>query len=56
MDKLSQSDIERLKYVICCPMCDNDKCVRRTDTCEAEQWARRKKEELERRTDGEEVH
>lgn len=35
--------INNLKYKICCPLCDNDKCVRGTDSCEAEMWARDKK-------------
>ena len=39
------SEIDRQKYIICCPMCDNKKCVRGTDKCEAEQWAKRRKEE-----------
>lgn len=37
------------KYWICCPLCDNKKCVRGTDQCEAEQWEAEKKEE---RNDG----
>ena len=30
--------------MVCCPMCDNDKCVRKTDKCEAEIWARNRAE------------
>lgn len=35
-----REEIDRIKYMVCCPMCDNEKCVRRTDKCEAEQWAK----------------
>ena len=34
---------ERNKYWICCPLCDNDKCMRGTDKCEAEQWEKEQK-------------
>lgn len=36
-------EINHIKYKVCCPVCDNDKCVRGTDSCEAEMWARDKK-------------
>ena len=39
-----EETINNLKYKICCPLCDNDKCVRGTDSCEAEMWARDKAE------------
>lgn len=35
-------EINRIKYMVCCPVCDKEKCVRGTDSCEAEQWAKRK--------------
>lgn len=45
---MTEEEIDRIKYMVCCPMCDNEKCVRRTDKCEAEQWARnRMKQESE---------
>lgn len=44
---MSVEDIDRLKYYVCCPMCDNKKCVKDTDRCEAKQWADRKKKEAE---------
>jgi hypothetical protein len=34
------------KYWICCPLCDNEKCVKGTDKCEAEMWEAEKKEEM----------
>lgn len=37
---MTREEIDRIKYMVCCPLCDNEKCVRRTDKCEAEQWAR----------------
>ena len=37
--------MNRMKYIVCCPLCDNTKCVKGTDKCEAEMWA---KEELKR--------
>lgn len=41
---MTVDEINHIKYIICCPMCDNDKCVRGTDFCEAEMWARNKME------------
>ncbi len=37
---MTKAEIDRQKYIICCPMCDSKKCVRGTDRCEAEQWAK----------------
>lgn len=39
--------MENFKYLEHCPLCDNKKCVRGSDRCEAERWAKRKKEEKE---------
>lgn len=36
-------EIDKLKYWICCPLCDNPKCVKDTDECEAEIWAKKKR-------------
>lgn len=44
---MTKTEIDRLKYKICCPMCDNLKCVRGTDKCDAERWAKEKSEEGE---------
>lgn len=47
--KMTKEEINRMKYLLCCPMCDNDKCVRKTDKCEAEIWAKkqgRKREKI----------
>ena len=46
-----EETINNLKYKICCPLCDNDKCVRGTDSCEAEMWARDKAESDEIKND-----
>ena len=35
-------EIDTMKYRVCCPMCENKNCVRGTDSCEAEQWAKSK--------------
>ena len=37
-------EINTMKYKVCCPMCENKKCVKGTDSCEAEQWAKSKAE------------
>lgn len=42
--KLKNEEINKIKYSVCCPMCDNKKCVKGTDKCEAEVWAKAKKE------------
>lgn len=39
---MTLEEINTMKYKVCCPMCDNKKCVRGTDSCEAEQWAKSK--------------
>ena len=39
---MTREEINTMKYKVCCPMCDNKKCVRNTDSCEAEQWAKSK--------------
>lgn len=36
---MSKEEIERIKYIVNCPMCDNPKCVRKSKSCEAEKWA-----------------
>ena len=33
--------------MVCCPMCDNEKCVKKTNKCEAEIWAKNKAESKE---------
>lgn len=38
------TDIDKQKYIVCCPLCDNEKCVKGTDKCEAEQWKKKKLE------------
>lgn len=42
---MSEQEIDKIKYWVCCPMCDNKKCVKGTSECEAEQWKRAKEEE-----------
>ena len=41
---MTLEEINRIKYMVCCPMCDNKKCVRKTNECEAEKWAKSKAE------------
>lgn len=41
---MTREEINTMKYKVCCPMCDNKKCVKGTDFCEAEQWAKSKAE------------
>lgn len=43
---MTDEEIDIKKYWVCCPMCDNDKCVKGSDKCEAEIWAKQKKEKL----------
>ena len=44
---MTREEINTMKYKVCCPMCDNKKCVRGTYSCEAEQWAKSKAESYE---------
>lgn len=38
-------EINKLKYEICCPLCDEPKCVKGSSKCEAEIWKKRKVKE-----------
>lgn len=40
---MTDFEIDTKKYIICCPLCDNEKCVKGTSKCEAEQWAQKQK-------------
>ena len=42
---MTVQEIDTMKYKVCCPMCDNKKCVRGTDKCESERWAKKRSEE-----------
>lgn len=44
---MTKEEINRIKYIVCCPMCDNEKCVRDTSKCEAEIWARERRKKNE---------
>ena len=44
---MDKSEIDRMKYMVCCPLCDHDKCCRGTDKCDAERWAKGKEKEVE---------
>ena len=44
---MTDEEIDRIKYWVCCPMCDNKKCTKGTEKCEAEIWAKIKKKEAE---------
>lgn len=35
---MTNEELDTMKYKVCCPMCDNYKCARGTDKCEAELW------------------
>ena len=39
---MTREEIDTMKYKVCCPMCDNKKCVKDTGACEAEQWVKSK--------------
>jgi hypothetical protein len=47
IEELSATDahLDSIKYKVCCPMCDKDRCVKGTPECEAEQWKRKIKNE-----------
>lgn len=42
---MTEQELDNIKYKVCCALCDNKKCMRGTDSCEAEQWKRYKQEE-----------
>lgn len=35
---MTNEELKKMKYRVCCPLCDNDKCMKGTDKCEAEKW------------------
>jgi hypothetical protein len=45
MREKAMENIDKVKYWVCCPLCDNDHCMRGTDKCEAEQWKKMKLKE-----------
>ena len=38
---MTKEEINRTKYIVCYPLCNNDKCCMGTDKCEAEIWAKK---------------
>lgn len=51
---VSKRRIDLMKYWVCCPWCDLEKCAKDTAECEAEQWAKAKLVELKEK--GVELH
>ncbi len=45
---MTKEEINSMKFKVCCPMCDNVKCVRGTSVCEAEIWKKEKIKGCER--------
>lgn len=43
---MTPEEINNMKYKVCCPLCDNDKCVRGTEKCEAELWKKRRMKQM----------
>ena len=43
---MTDEELDAMKYKICCPMCDNYKCVRGTEKCEAELWKKRRMKQM----------
>jgi hypothetical protein len=43
---MTAAEINNLKCKICCPLCDNKKCVRGSAKCEAEIWAEKIKKDM----------
>lgn len=43
---MTNEELDAMKYKICCPMCDNYKCVRGTEKCEAELWKKRRMKQM----------
>ena len=41
---MTNEELDIMKYKICCPMCDNEKCVKNTEKCEAEIWKKKQME------------
>ena len=39
---MTVNEINKRKYWVCCPLCDKQKCVKGTDKCDAEIWAKQK--------------
>jgi hypothetical protein len=38
---MTEQELQNMSYWICCPMCDNKKCVRGAEECEAAQWVKK---------------
>lgn len=42
---MTVDEINIKKYIVCCPMCDKQICVKGTTECEAEKWKAEKMKE-----------
>lgn len=38
---------DNMRYWICCPMCDKEKCIRGTEECDAEKWEKERENKEE---------
>lgn len=38
MRTMTIEEINTKKYIVCCPMCDNETCAKGTTECDAEKW------------------
>ena len=43
---MTEEELDRMKYKVCCPMCYTYKCVRETEKCEAELWKKRRMRQM----------
>ena len=52
---MTNEELHAMKYKICCPICDNYKCVRGTAKCEAELWKKWRMRQMENEFSNEEA-
>ena len=41
---MTRKEIDRIKYMVCCPMCDKEKCERGADDCDVKKYLKNKSE------------
>ena len=49
---MTEHEIDMKKYDACCALCDNGRCRKGTELCEAEQWKQDQMKKIKRGDNG----
>jgi uncharacterized Fe-S cluster-containing protein len=45
---MTREEINRIKYMVCCPLCDKERCERYADDCDVKRYMQGKAESEDR--------